>query len=84
MRLRVDRAALLSWTVFGAVLALAYLGQTKNEVARLWLFMVPLFCVLAADEIETRFRESGNMPLVLVALLQGGTVYVTKIMQDFY
>ena len=84
VRLRVDRAALLSWTVFGAVLALAYLGQTKNEVARLWLFMVPLFCVLAADEIETRFRESGNMPLVLVALLQGGTVYVTKIMQDFY
>jgi hypothetical protein len=72
---------------------LAFFGQTKAETARLWLFMVPLCCTLAADELRTRWagdaagsRQPGSwVPVAgVIVLLQWLTVILTKTGQDFY
>jgi hypothetical protein len=62
---------------------LAFFGKTKNESARLWLFLVPLCCMFAAIEISTRFKNHKWSMLSLVLALQWATVYLTKINQDF-
>ena len=64
-------------------LALGLLGQTRGEVQRLWLFMVPLVCLFVAEETQTLFkRREGGM--VLVVCLQLVTLFLTAKFQDFY
>ena len=75
---RVDALAL----AVGAVLiALAVFGRTQGEVARLWLFLVPLVCLVSAAEAHARLRPMAAV--VLLLLLQAGTVYLTKRFMDF-
>lgn len=65
-------------------LFLAFFGQAKAETARLWLFMVPMSCALAADEIRFRFHSQADVVLGLVVLLQTATVWLTKANMDFW
>lgn len=66
----------------GVVVYVAFFGQSKGETARLWLFLVPVFSALAADELVA----SGDVPLSAPALLtlQWITVVLTKTGQDFF
>ena len=52
--------------------------------SRLWLFTVPFCCLLAADELSTRFAGNRRSIAGLVIGLQWATVYLTKIHQDFF
>jgi hypothetical protein len=65
-------------------LGLLLFGRTKGEVARLWLFLVPLICIVAADEILVLCKSRRNLLLAFVLILQGVTIYLTKVNQDFY
>jgi hypothetical protein len=65
-------------------LGLLLFGRTKGEVARLWLFLVPAICIVVADEILALTRTRRNLLLAFVLVLQGVTIYLTKVNQDFY
>ena len=58
-------------------------GQTSGEVQRLWLFMLPLVTLFAAQELKTLFkrRETG---IYLVITLQLITALLIFRFQDFY
>ena len=64
-------------------LALGMLGQTRGEVQRLWLFMVPLVCLFVAEEAQTLFKRKED-GIVLVVSLQLVTLFLTAKFQDFY
>lgn len=65
---------------------LALFGRTRAEVARLWLFLVPTICVLAANELFVRFASARARARAIGAtlLLQWGTIYLIKVNQDFF
>jgi hypothetical protein len=63
---------------------LVFFGQSKGETARLWLFVVPMFCALSADEIRVRWRASAPAVAAVVLVLQWLTVILTKTGQDFF
>lgn len=64
-------------------LAVGLLGQTRGEVQRLWLFMVPLVCLFVAEETQTLFKQR-ERGIVLVVILQLVTLFLTAKFQDFY
>ena len=70
-------------TLIGTLIFIAFAGDTKAEVARLWLFLVPSLCIIAAHYIQKNFKESNPCFLALILFLQFGTVYMIKINQDF-
>jgi hypothetical protein len=65
-------------------LYLGFFGHTKVETARLWLFLVPLCCGLAAAELRARADQNRNLTLSVVLALQWLTVWLTKAGQDFW
>ena len=68
-----------------AVLAyVAFRGESKGETARLWLFIVPWLCALAADELRQRWPEGRPMAAGALLVLQWATVVLTKTGQDFF
>ncbi|NJN82137.1 MAG: hypothetical protein HC802_07580 [Caldilineaceae bacterium] len=79
-RLIVSQALILA----AVICALAIFGRTKAEVARLWLFLLPYVCLVAAYELGARFAVRTNHVLYLVLLLQIGTTYLLKLNQDFW
>ena len=78
---RFGMAALATLLAFSY---LVFFGQSKGETARLWLFIVPIFCALSADEIRVRWRASAPAVAAVVLLLQWLTVILTKTGQDFF
>jgi hypothetical protein len=70
-------------TVFILVL-IALIGKTKAETARLWLFLVPICCVAAAQYLIYKFGNNAKTVIPLVLVLQLGTTYLTKTNQDFF
>lgn len=62
---------------------LAFLSRTRAETARLWIFLMPVMCLVAArtlSEVRTTHRYAA--PVVFA--LQFATVYVIKITHDFW
>jgi hypothetical protein len=81
--LRTAPVDALALALLGTVVALAVFGKTQGEVARLWLFLVPVLCLVAAHELR-RFSEAPRARVLsLLLLLQGGTVYLAKRFMDF-
>lgn len=78
-----EPAAVLALTVTAAGVILAVFGKTQGEVARLWLFLAPCLCLVAARELGRRFGPQNPRALALLLLLQGGTVYLVKRFMDF-
>jgi hypothetical protein len=69
--------------------ALNIFGQTRSEVARLWIFMMPLASLFTADEIRIIFknplRSKNNWNLtgfLLIISLQLITIFMTFKYQD--
>jgi hypothetical protein len=84
LRRRLDAGSLLSLALLALIATLLLFGRTFSEVARLWLFLVPVFCVVAAWQMNIRASLSRYWVTALVVVLQWGTTYLTKHFQDFY
>lgn len=58
-------------SLFFSFLILNLSGSTQGEVARLWLFWVPMVVILASKEIITRFKNP--------ALITAGLIFIQMI-----
>ena len=65
-------------------LAVALLGQTKGEAARLWVFLTPVVCIGASWTLSNRKDTDRSGMLWLVVLLQLATTYLIKENQGFW
>jgi hypothetical protein len=72
-------AIVFSLTIF---LLLAF-GRSKGEVARLWLFLMPIACLITAEAVQRKFPGKTLM-WGAILFLQGMTLLLTKIHQDFW
>jgi hypothetical protein len=74
----------VSLALLAVLVFLAFFSRSVGEVARLWLFLVPCVCIIAVEEIlaNPNMKEVNGFTLVLI--LQGVTVYLTKLHQDFW
>jgi hypothetical protein len=74
---------LLLLVYLATFLALNLFSQTRSEVGRLWLFLVPTMTLIAAPQaISLRPRSVRSLWLIL--FLQLVTVWITYHFQDFY
>ena len=73
-----------SLAVAGLIVAFLLLGKAKGEVARLWLFLVPWCCLMAADVLGVRTGRRAAIVVAAVAVLQWGSIYLIKVRQDFW
>jgi len=73
----------LAAAFFFTYAALNIFGQTNGEVQRLWLFMIPLFALLAARGAY-RLTRAKRGSLSLLFLLQWVTAWLLFTFQDFY
>ncbi len=64
-------------------LFLCFFSQTRSEGARLFLFLVPLVCILAAKETKHHFNTTPWL-IPLCIGLQVGTSIILKLYQDFH
>ena len=63
---------------------LALFGRTAGETARLWIFLLPLVLVAAAQCLARMVAPVRERAVVLVVVLQLVTVVVLKRCQDFF
>lgn len=82
-RIGPDRLLGLAAGLAVVLLYFAFFAKTISEVARIWLFLVPLLCILAARAAALLGWSPRSWPVALVLVLQLATVYVTKVHQDF-
>jgi hypothetical protein len=71
-----------------AVFVLTYgglnvMGQTRGEVGRIWLFLVPLLTLFAAAEAVNLFKKK-DYGIYLIIGIQLTTVFLTFKFQDFF
>jgi hypothetical protein len=69
--------------LFLGFLLLNLAGTAQGEVARLWMFWVPMVVLFAALEVEGYVRKMPSLVFLLV-LIQVGTVFLTYHFQDFH
>ncbi|MEO8071508.1 MAG: hypothetical protein ABI652_08900, partial [Acidobacteriota bacterium] len=62
---------------------LAFFSHTAAETARLWLFLMPVICVVAARTLA-ELRATLPFAAPLVFALQAATIYVIKVTHDFW
>ncbi len=63
--------------------ALNLFGQTAGEVARLWIFMAPMMCMLAVPVVKSLFKKESTGVLFLL-VLQMAVMIATFKFQDFF
>lgn len=80
-RLSADRV--LTWAWWALLLLLIVSGTVRGEVGRIWLFLMPFACLLAADEAVRRWGPrslwTGSLLILELALLltlAGNLVFV--------
>lgn len=70
------------FTIF--LLALAFLGKTAGETARLWLFLVPFITFQASVGLSVAFGRHVWLTVYAVTFLQLVNTFGIKMWQDFY
>jgi hypothetical protein len=65
-----NRLDVVTIAFFATYAALNIFGQTRSEVARLWLFLCPLFALFSSHESRQLFRKHKNAGVWLVIALQ--------------
>jgi len=78
----LDGSGKVQLALFLGFLLLNFAGTAQGEVARLWLFWVPMVVLFAALEIEIYLRTNPRLVLILI-LLQISTIFLTVHFQDF-
>ncbi|MBS1819180.1 MAG: hypothetical protein JSU08_14695 [Acidobacteria bacterium] len=81
---RLERLTIPALAIAAVLAYVAFRGESKGETARLWLFIVPWLCALAADELRQRWPEGRPMAAGALLVLQWATVVLTKTGQDFF
>lgn len=66
------------------ILYFAFLTGTQSEVARLWLFLLPVLAVLAGRGATQLGWTARSWPVALLVLLELATAYATKLRMDFF
>jgi hypothetical protein len=84
MRRRLRPGDALSLGLLVTLLAMAAFGRTAAETGRLWLFMIPILSVPAAEEISALGKSRGSALLWLTVFCQLLITLATKRYQDFY
>jgi hypothetical protein len=69
--------------LIGVVGYLAFFSRTVAEIARLWLFLTPVMCLVAARTLAA-LRDTHRWAALIMLLLQFATVYVIKTTHDFW
>ena len=64
-------------------LFLCFFSQTRSEAARLFLFLVPICCILAANEVKERFITKPWFVLLCIGL-QVGTILFVRLYYDIH
>lgn len=64
-------------SVFLFVLLLSLLGINRGEVARLWMFLMPLFIIAASVAIHDLGKQSVGATAFLLAIVTGMQIYQT-------
>lgn len=75
--------AALAWGWWALLLVLAVSGSVRGEVGRIWLFLMPFACILAAGEAVRRWGPRSPwtalvlvLELALLMILAGNLVFV--------
>ena len=71
-------AALITVVVY-----LAFFSRTVAEIGRLWMFLTPVMCVVAARSLS-ELRQTHRWIAVAIFTLQFATVYLIKVTHDFW
>jgi hypothetical protein len=79
-----DAIGLLSLALGLILLGLGLFGKTKGETARLWLFLIPLVCIVAAGRLSQRFQNKVPVVAVLIAILLFATAILMKRYEDLW
>ncbi len=80
-----NTSAIFPALLFGIFFYLLAFGKTKAETARLWIFLIPPICIIAADFINPKTSGGKNQKLLLLLLVfyEFTTTYLTIHYQDF-
>jgi hypothetical protein len=79
---RAERIELAQVAFFGTFLVMALTGTSQGEVARLWMFFVPMVVLFAAREVLP-WAKRKPLWLILLVATQLITVALTYHFQDF-
>jgi hypothetical protein len=82
-RKNIDLISVISVVFSALVLLQAFVGYTKGETARLWVFLLPIAVLVAANEINLRFKNRPEFSIKLILLMQLITTLMIKVFQDF-
>ena len=84
MRRRFGFPDLLFVSIMLLFLMLQFFGRTLGEVARLWIFMIPMVSLAAGHVVARRFpARRKEMLVLLIALQMIITLHIRKY-QDFW
>ncbi|MBI5488095.1 MAG: hypothetical protein HY905_12250 [Deltaproteobacteria bacterium] len=81
---RIAGPAVFTLALLAAILAAAFLGSTRGETARMWLFLVPFICLSAGRAISGLEFERRRWVLGLMLVLEAATTVLIKRYQDFW
>jgi hypothetical protein len=82
-RKQIDQTTVFVLT-FGAMYAVVnVLGQTKGEVGRIWLFLVPALTIFASSEIINSFPQVKHRTIVYGVLMLLVTSLLIFVFQDY-
>ncbi|MBI5500007.1 MAG: hypothetical protein HY907_07170 [Deltaproteobacteria bacterium] len=81
---RLAGPAIFTFALLAALVAAAFLGTTRGETARLWLFAVPFVCLSAGRTLSRLEFDRRHKVLALMLLLEAGTTVLIKRYQDFW
>ncbi len=77
------RALGLLFGLAGIIIYLAFFARTVAEIARLWIFLMPVVCIVAAIALS-HLRATSRAPVLVIFMLQFLAVYFIKISHDFW
>lgn len=80
---RTNNLDLLSLSFAGTFIAVTLFGQTRGEVGRIWMFMLPVVSLLAANELVTISGRRKNGVLLLIAIQLITTYLIFKFQYYF-
>lgn len=82
--LKVGNLDLIATSLFVIFTIISIFGNTKGEVHRLWIFAVPLVCILTSSELFRRFTGKFRLSLAVLVISQLVTILLIKRYQDFW
>ena len=80
---RITKADVFSAALLLMFILLNFLGRTRGEVGRLWIFLLPMFSVLLAIEVVDLYKRKKLMVTLIIAL-QMVTTMMTFKFQDYF